>query len=84
MLMTEKVIFTPFNDGYGIVGYYYDCLVCGHHGMFEDQCKNCGNSFTDIDQDEWYSAELEKPLSERAWNKYAEKLNELRSTNERL
>lgn len=64
----EKVYFTPFSDGYGIVGYYYHCLNCGYDGRFSDGCGNCSNEWPDIDQDDWYDNERKKPKDERAWN----------------
>ena len=46
------------NDGYGIVGYGWECPSCGHYEMFgvycEDtvECEKCHKSFSNPDQPE--------------------------------
>ena len=63
-----NVIFSPFCDDVGCVGYYYKCLKCGHEGKFSDSCDKCSNEWPDIDQDDWYDREMKKPVNRRAWN----------------
>jgi hypothetical protein len=37
--------YIPFNDGFGIVGYHYECPKCEHVSQFTDceqGCEKCG------------------------------------------
>jgi len=63
--------YSPFNDGFGIVGYGYVCPKCKHETLFTDceqDCKNCGFSEKYEDPDDWYEGEMAKPVEQRAWN----------------
>lgn len=59
----------PFNDGYGIVGYGWDC-ECGveHRFVSPGETMPCGFVVPNIDPDEWHAQEMAKPEAERAWN----------------
>lgn len=56
--------YIPFNDGYGIVGFGYECPKCGHVTWFvtcEIGCEECG--FTEpfyVDPDDWFDDFLKK------------------------
>ena len=63
--------YAPFNDGYGIVGYGYECPKCKHETQFttcDDGCEECGFNEPYKDPDEWYNEEMAKPKEQRAWN----------------
>jgi len=63
--------YIPFNDGFGIVGYGYECPKCKHESMFttcDDGCEECGFKEPYKDPDDWYDEEMKKPQSERVWN----------------
>ena len=67
----ESWYFTPFSDGEGVVGYYFHC-GCGHTQLFTQDCDRCGFEI-DVDADDWYDAEILKPINLRAWNRGVEK-----------
>lgn len=49
--------YIPFNDGYGIVGYHYECPRCSAITKFtdcEEGCEQCGYSEEYVDPDDWY------------------------------
>lgn len=62
--------YVPFDDDYGVVGYFWHCK-CGDVIQFAVQGDECICGLTtpdDINPDDWYEAELEKPKEERGWN----------------
>ena len=51
--------YIPWDDGYGIVGYSYECPECGHETRFtdcEEGCENCCYCEEYVDPDELESA----------------------------
>ncbi len=51
--------YIPFNDGYGIVGYSYECPECGKVSQFtdcDDGCEHCGFTEDYVDPEEWDDA----------------------------
>jgi len=74
-----KGLYSPFNDGYGIVGYHYLCPDCRHVSRFtncEDGCEKCGFAEEYVDPDEWYEEQMKLPVKERAWNTRTDKNRE--------
>lgn len=64
-------IYLPFNDGCGIVGYFYKCPECQHVTAFTDcekGCEKCGFSEEYVDADDWYDEQMNLPVDQRAWN----------------
>ena len=64
--------YIPCNDGVGIIGYDYQCPICGHVTRFafsDDGCEQCGYAEAYVDPDEWYDEQMKLPVQERAWNK---------------
>ena len=60
--------YTPFCDGYGIVGWHYNCPKCKHETRFSDSeqgCEDCGYSEDYVDPDEWYDYRVSLPIGER-------------------
>ena len=52
-----KGVYIPFNDGWGIVGYGYECPECEHLTQFtscEEGCEKCGYSEEYVDPNEWH------------------------------
>jgi hypothetical protein len=67
----EKLNYEPFNDGYGIVGYFWNC-DCGRVMKFVSGGEVCECGFVipeEPDPDDWYEEQLKKPIEERDWNK---------------
>lgn len=63
--------YIPIGDDYGIIGFEYECPKCKHVTSFTDcetGCEKCKFSEPYTDPDNWYEAELKKPVNERAWN----------------
>lgn len=63
--------YLPFNDGFGIVGYGYECPKCGYTTQFtncEEGCEKCNFSEPFVDPDDWYDDEMAKPKEQRQWN----------------
>ena len=55
--------YIPFNDGYGIVGYHYECPECGSVSSFQDceeGCISCGFNEPYVDPDDWHDEWLLK------------------------
>jgi uncharacterized protein (DUF983 family) len=55
--------YIPFNDGFGIVGYGYECPECEHHSLFtdcEEGCKKCGFKEPYKDPDDWFDEFLKE------------------------
>lgn len=66
--------YVPFNDGYGIVGYGYECPRCDFVTQFttsEEGCSECGFSEEYKDPDDWYDEEIEAKLNPKwKWWKF--------------
>lgn len=53
--------YIPFNDGWGIVGYGYECPECGHITGFTDcetGCERCNYTEDYTDPDDWYDEQI--------------------------
>ena len=47
--------YIPVNDGFGIIGYHYECPKCGHISNFTDceqGCEKCNFSEEYVDPDD--------------------------------
>lgn len=64
-----KLNYVPFNDGYGIVGYHWQCK-CGETIQFVSggEVCTCGFVIPEVDPDDWYDEQMLKPVEERDWN----------------
>ena len=65
--------YIPFNDGFGIVGYSYECPKCKHITEFtdcEDGCSNCGFTETYKDPDDWYLESLSQSKLDETWTEW--------------
>ena len=55
--------YIPINDGYGIIGFMYNCPMCNHTTPFtdcEEGCEKCDFSEPYVDPDDWYVEQLNK------------------------
>ena len=57
--------YIPFNDGYGIVGFEYECPKCKHITLFvtcDVGCEECGFTEPYVDPDDWYEEQLKPQI----------------------
>lgn len=55
--------YIPYSDGFGIIGFSYECPKCSHITDFHDceqGCEECKHSEPYTDPDHWYEEELKK------------------------
>lgn len=56
--MKTEILWTPVDDGFGIVGYSWKCPACGEHEVFGDywkdevKCEKCGETFLNTSKPE--------------------------------
>lgn len=58
--------YIPFNDGFGIVGYNYQCPKCSYISTLtvcDDGCDKCGFLEPFEDPDDWFEKNTESSYS---------------------
>ena len=67
-----KLNYYPVNDGYGIIGYHWECN-CGNTIQFASPGSECPRCYfvipeDSLDPDDWYDEQMKKPVRERDWS----------------